>query len=644
VTVDSSAAAALSVAGNGQLTAGSVQVVGGASVVGNGVVSPAAVIGVAVLPDPLAGLPVPAGGASMTAVALSSGTMTINPGVYPSIAVSGSGSLILSPGVYVIAGGGFSVSGSASVTVASGSNSVTGHGVLIYNAGGNFPAAGGNFGGISLTGSGTINLTTPDQGTYAGITIFQARDNIRAISLSGHGTALLGGGAIYAPAALLAVNGQAQLQDALVVNRLQIRGGGSSAVSVEGDTGISSGVAGELLGDNLYLYVDNSTGYFTADALARVDDAVAGLDTLLAPYGVTITEVGAAGAANVVLDSSTTTSIGGLSDGVLGVFQSDATTGVGEITLVQGWNLYTGTDAGAVGAGQYDFESIVTHELGHALGLGHSPDASSVMYATLADGVARRTMTVADLNIGDTNGQADALHAAGASTVVAPVAVSPVMAPVSTAATSGGAVAAELSLAFSQDVAPAHAAAWSASGLTAATGPERAEPFGAGLPYRPSASANLLTSGSAAFESELPIDDTTPADATQPLLLDIVFRDWGMSPQGPTGPSRAELRSPRPAASYAVEPGSPAAGVSELPSEALDAFVAWGAADARSGEAFSLTPAPGNGGVVHSGNLLGAITAATALASFAERSRPLSGRARGGRNNLSVSMDVPPEG
>ena len=68
-------------------------------------------------------------------------------------------------------------------------------------------------------------------------------------------------------------------------------------------------------------------------------------------------------------------------------------TNTGEITLIQGWDWYAGADPAAIGAGQYDFQTIVTHELGHALGLGHSADAGSAMYATLDTGTVRRTLT-----------------------------------------------------------------------------------------------------------------------------------------------------------------------------------------------------------------------------------------------------------
>ena len=80
----------------------------------------------------------------------------------------------MNSGIYIIEGGGFTVSGNASVT---------GSGVMIVNAGSKYPTTGGTYGSITLSGNGSYNLSPPTSGTYAGIVIFQTRDNTKALTV-----------------------------------------------------------------------------------------------------------------------------------------------------------------------------------------------------------------------------------------------------------------------------------------------------------------------------------------------------------------------------------------------------------------------------------------------------------------------------
>ncbi len=361
------------------------------------------------MPDPLGGLLALSTTASPVSVSLSgSSTQTIGPGVYSQIKVSGNAVLTMNPGIYIIAGGGFTVTGNATVT---------GTGVMIYNAGSNVVSGSSGkpvYGGITLSGTGHFVLSAPTAGPYQGVLIFQARDNTRALSLSGN--ALLGtSGTIYAPSALLSVSGNAQFQTPLVVGTLNLSGNVAlTQMAAGGDgTGDTSGIANTLLAGDLSVYINDPSGLFTADELARIQDAINTWDTLLAPYNVTINQVSDPTLANMVIDIGTSSACGGMTSGVLGCFNVPNA----EITLIQGWNWYAVSDPTQIGSGQYDFETTVLHELGHALGLGGATNPNSPMYETLTTGVANRTVTVADLNIPDPPTGADPQMAAGFSVI-----------------------------------------------------------------------------------------------------------------------------------------------------------------------------------------------------------------------------------
>ena len=101
-----------------------------------------------------------------------------------------------------------------------------------------------------------------------------------------------------------------------------------------------------------------------------------------------------------------------MADGVLGV-----TTSAGEITIIDGWNWYAGTNAGAIGSGQFDFQTVITHEIGHSLAWVTVAYAVSVMFPELSTAAARRGILFADLNTaGEEGGEglhAEAIFAAG---------------------------------------------------------------------------------------------------------------------------------------------------------------------------------------------------------------------------------------
>jgi Bacterial Ig-like domain (group 3) len=277
IVVDSNSPVALTANGNAQAIAGSIQVVGGFRTNGLAALTPTPVTGVAPAADPLAALPVPTGGIPQGSVNLSQGSLTINPGIYSQINVSGKASLTLNPGVYVIAGGGFTVSGQANVN---------GNGVMIYNAGSNYPGKGGSFGSLTLSGQGAVNLAPAASGTYAGILIFQSRDNPRAVNLIGQSLAL-NGGVVYAADAQLTLSGNGQLTATAVVDTLN--GSGNMTFNAAlGDPGLAytpAQIRSAYGVNNLAL---DGTGQTIAIVDAYDDPAIyQAVDTFDAQFGLT---------------------------------------------------------------------------------------------------------------------------------------------------------------------------------------------------------------------------------------------------------------------------------------------------------------------------------------------------------------------
>ncbi len=218
--VDSGSSSALTTTGNASVKAAAIQVTGCYQKGSGTTINPAPVTGVAAVADPLGGAsgPNPAGMLKYGAENLTgSAKATIYPGIYTSISVSTSAKLTLATGIYVIEGGGLSVSDSASIVTSGG-------GVLIVNAGSNYPTVGGRqtYGSITVSDSASIDLSPYTKpGAYAGMVIDQTTDNNQAMTLSGAAIDTIGG-TIFAPAAALRVSNSAAIQGGVVVDTLTV--------------------------------------------------------------------------------------------------------------------------------------------------------------------------------------------------------------------------------------------------------------------------------------------------------------------------------------------------------------------------------------------------------------------------------------
>jgi hypothetical protein len=118
--------------------------------------------------------------------------------------------------------------------------------------------------------------------------------------------------------------------------------------------------------------------------------------------------------AGIIVSNSASSDAGTAADGVLGsstmnfapAASGDVDEGLpylqftGQVTvnLLEGWNWYTGSDPTQIGSDQYDYQSVVTHELGHSVGLYHditsygslNGDGYSAMYPVLYTGQTHR--------------------------------------------------------------------------------------------------------------------------------------------------------------------------------------------------------------------------------------------------------------
>jgi Flp pilus assembly protein TadG len=193
---NSSNSTALTVGGSGKISALSVGVAGGISGASAIVTTQGVLTGLAPIPDPYANVAVPAFSGCRQNNFSTKETVTINPGVYCGGMQIGAGAVVtLTPGIYYIDGGEFSIKGGGTIT---------GVGVtLIFTSSTmtNWPTA-------SINGNATVSLTPPVSGPTAGIVMFGDRNMPvgTSFNLNG-GTSQYLGGAIYFPSGALTFGG-----------------------------------------------------------------------------------------------------------------------------------------------------------------------------------------------------------------------------------------------------------------------------------------------------------------------------------------------------------------------------------------------------------------------------------------------------
>ncbi len=392
IFVNSTSSKAISASGHAVVTAAAIDVVGDVKASSNAELNPTPSTGTTAIVDPLNGLEAPVDLTDQGKFSCKGNdSHTISPGIYDEISASGNCQLVLESGIYVIDNKKFKISGDAGVTVDSD------EGVFIYMEKGSF----------DISGNGTFDLTPLDDGPYRGLLVAQAESNTKTIKLSGNARLSGVNGTIYAPSAQVSISGNGEIVAGIIADKIRIDGNGASSLlsNTEDENGASEGMVfseGQLVMDDLWVAISDPENHLSSDADLRVDSAIEDLNATFSPYGVNLIRV--TGEDALLADFSVligeTSPCGAFEDGVLGCTDVD-----GRITLISGWDWYEGESAAGITNSQYDLETIVMHELGHAVGLEHSIDVSSVMYTTLAAGEVKRSITDLDLeHLGDDEG------------------------------------------------------------------------------------------------------------------------------------------------------------------------------------------------------------------------------------------------
>jgi Putative Flp pilus-assembly TadE/G-like len=152
-------------------------------------------------------------------------SLTVNPGTYTSITISGNGNVVFNPGVYII-------DGSPGITI-TGSPTITGTNVTFYFT---------NGATISNTGTGVTNLTAPGtSGQFPGILFYQDPADTNGPTLGGDsGTTY--NGALYFPKSTVTFFGNNNniTTDIVVADALALSG--NPTVNLQGAAGLPAGV------------------------------------------------------------------------------------------------------------------------------------------------------------------------------------------------------------------------------------------------------------------------------------------------------------------------------------------------------------------------------------------------------------------
>ncbi len=194
--------------------------------------------------DPLAALAAPAWSSCDHAgqVSYSSGTATLNPGVYcGGINVGGSSSVVFNSGNYILVGGGLTVGNSGSAK---------GAGVMFYNTGNSTYS----FAPITFSGASSANFTAPTSGTYNNVLFFEDRSKGGSSTQNSVAASavLTATGAMYFKNSQFVFSGAVAIGPAsmaIIADKVSISGSASVKDGLNGAAGGGTGSSGTSLAE-----------------------------------------------------------------------------------------------------------------------------------------------------------------------------------------------------------------------------------------------------------------------------------------------------------------------------------------------------------------------------------------------------------
>lgn len=149
-------------------------------------------------------------------------TVTLSPGLYAGgISISGNAHITFNPGTYILAGGGFSVTGNSTLT---------GTGVTFYNTSSTSFA----YKGFNLTGNETANFSAPTSGSMEAMLFLQDR----SVASGSPGSTIVGNssstfdGVLYFPTTAVSYNGNSSVSGYTVIVASTITVTGNSSITL----------------------------------------------------------------------------------------------------------------------------------------------------------------------------------------------------------------------------------------------------------------------------------------------------------------------------------------------------------------------------------------------------------------------------